>query len=217
MRSLISVLAGLFLSLWASVSVAMEQDVNWDDLIPEQQVYEDPFAELTLDQISDLANLLRLETDLGQSDAPDKDAQSRITELRSRLEEQDIDADEMFEQRLVVIEQRRKAAMEPNAGIVGKNVRIPGYVLPLELVSGKATEFLLVPTVGACIHTPPPPGNQIIHVKFSDGIEISQLYTPVWVSGELETEITSKSLYLVDGNTTIDVTYKIQASDVVLY
>src|SRR6187549_1707175 len=49
----------------------------------------------------------------------------------------------------------------------GKSVRIPGYMVPLEDDSEIVSEFLLVPYVGACIHTPPPPPNQIVQVKMN--------------------------------------------------
>lgn len=73
----------------------------------------------------------------------------------------------------------------------GKAVRIPGYVVPLE-VSDEAeltiTEFFLVPYYGACIHVPPPPPNQIIHVRFPQGFQLEALYIPVWIEGTLKVD-----------------------------
>ena len=46
----------------------------------------------------------------------------------------------------------------------GRYVLLPGYVVPLEFSDSRIIEFLLVPWVGACIHKPPPPANQIVHV-----------------------------------------------------
>ena len=43
-------------------------------------------------------------------------------------------------------------------------VRLPGYVVPLEQTAQGMRELLLVPHFGACIHTPPPPANQVVHV-----------------------------------------------------
>ena len=57
-----------------------------------------------------------------------------------------------------------------NPALDGKTIRIPGYVLPLEFSGSKVTEFLLVPWVGACIHTPPPEPNQIVYVKARQGL-----------------------------------------------
>ena len=69
-------------------------------------------------------------------------------------------------------------------------IRIAGFVVPLEYVGDKVTEFLLVPYFGACIHLPPPPPNQIIHVFAKQPITRKQATRPVWTSGVLETSRT---------------------------
>ncbi|GAM70100.1 lipoprotein [Vibrio sp. JCM 19236] len=56
------------------------------------------------------------------------------------------------------------------------------------------TKFFLVPTAGACIHTPPPPPNQIVLVDYPEGIELVSLATPVWVEGELFNQALNKTL-----------------------
>ena len=70
----------------------------------------------------------------------------------------------------------------------GKEVKIPGFVVPLEGDADTTTEFLLVPYFGACIHVPPPPPNQIVYVKFATGVPIDNLYDAIWVVGTLSTE-----------------------------
>jgi hypothetical protein len=68
----------------------------------------------------------------------------------------------------------------------GKIVKIPGYMVPLEDDSEIVTEFLLVPYVGACIHTPPPPPNQIVQVKMQNQKKVKMsFWDPVWVQGKL--------------------------------
>ena len=67
----------------------------------------------------------------------------------------------------------------------GKTVRVPGYMVPLEDDQEQVTEFLLVPYVGACIHTPPPPPNQIVHVKSGKKVPVS-FWEPIWASGKLD-------------------------------
>lgn len=65
--------------------------------------------------------------------------------------------------------------------------RIPGFVVPLKTTGDmKILEFFLVPYYGACIHVPPPPPNQIIHVTYRPGFYLDVLYEPVWVEGTLE-------------------------------
>lgn len=70
----------------------------------------------------------------------------------------------------------------------GKQVRIPGFVIPLEGDADEVTEFLLVPYYGSCIHTPPPPPNQIIHVSFPQGAPDQELWDVVYLEGKLMTE-----------------------------
>jgi hypothetical protein len=64
-------------------------------------------------------------------------------------------------------------------------VKIPGFIVPLEDTPTGLKEFLLVPYFGACIHTPPPPANQIIHVLMNKGVKGFQSMDTVWVSGTL--------------------------------
>lgn len=68
----------------------------------------------------------------------------------------------------------------------GATVKLPGYVVPLEQANGALKEFLLVPYFGACIHTPPPPANQIIHVTAGQPTKGLRAMDAVWVSGTIE-------------------------------
>jgi hypothetical protein len=56
-------------------------------------------------------------------------------------------------------------AAPPTKIYLGKKIRIAGYVVPLDAERMQSSEFLLVPYFGACVHSPPPPANQIILVK----------------------------------------------------
>lgn len=71
------------------------------------------------------------------------------------------------------------------AGMDGRRVRIPGFVVPLDVADRQIGEFLLVPYFGACIHVPPPPANQLIHVLPDEPIPAAWNMAPVWVSGVL--------------------------------
>ncbi|GEB69734.1 hypothetical protein PC2016_0464 [Pseudoalteromonas carrageenovora] len=70
----------------------------------------------------------------------------------------------------------------------GKSVSLPGFVVPLEGDSEVITEFLLVPYFGACIHVPPPPPNQIVHVTIKGGVPIDSLYDAIVVTGIISTQ-----------------------------
>ena len=72
-----------------------------------------------------------------------------------------------------------------NGAMEGQAVRLPGFVVPLEETREGLREFLLVPYFGACIHTPPPPANQIIHVRLDKPLAGVRSMDAVWVSGTL--------------------------------
>jgi hypothetical protein len=77
----------------------------------------------------------------------------------------------------------------------GQAVKLPGYIVPLEVSEeGRVTEFLLVPYFGACIHVPPPPSNQIVHVKSELGVLMDALYQPFWVEGPLQVKNSTSEL-----------------------
>ncbi len=77
----------------------------------------------------------------------------------------------------------------------GRSGRIPGFVVPLKTTEDmRILEFFLVPYYGACIHVPPPPPNQIIHVKYKEGFTLEALYDPVWIEGTLQIEKTENDV-----------------------
>jgi len=70
----------------------------------------------------------------------------------------------------------------------GMLVRIPGYVVPFDFNPDKShTEFLFVPYMGACIHTPPPPPNQIIFVRAPEGVKVADIWAPYYLEGTFGT------------------------------
>ena len=70
----------------------------------------------------------------------------------------------------------------------GEKIRLPGYIVPLDFsAKSEHEEFLLVPYFGACLHTPPPPPNQIIFVKASPAATIPDINEPVWLEGTMKT------------------------------
>jgi hypothetical protein len=106
-------------------------------------------------------------------------------------------------------------ALQPRGGanrleLDGKDVRIAGFVAPLRFDGGKISEFLLVPYVGACIHVPPPPSNQIVIVSGFEGFRPSgDLLYPVQVTGKLHVAVVKTDLG--------DVAYQIKGAKVERY
>lgn len=93
-----------------------------------------------------------------------------------------------------------------NSELNGQLIKLPGFVVPLETDGQKSSEFLLVPYYGACIHVPPPPANQTVHVttKDKEGANIRKLFDVVWVTGLIKTETLSTDL--ADAGYTITAT-----------
>lgn len=73
------------------------------------------------------------------------------------------------------------------AALDGSAVRLPGYLVPLDDSRAGMTEFLLVPYFGACIHSPPPPANQIVLVQPAKPLQGYRSMDTVWVRGTLRT------------------------------
>jgi len=77
----------------------------------------------------------------------------------------------------------------------GKRIKMPAYITPLEFDSqSKIKEFLLVPYVGACIHVPPPPANQVVHAEIAEAVQYPGMYEPVWAIGTIHTETVQSEL-----------------------
>jgi hypothetical protein len=106
----------------------------------------------------------------------------RATDL-SKLKDSDPRADALL---------REMRAAWDNAPLVntlaGQAIRIPGFVVPLDDGSAGLREFLLVPYFGGCIHSPPPPANQIIHVQTTKPLASVTVMTPIWVHGTLQVQ-----------------------------
>lgn len=81
-----------------------------------------------------------------------------------------------------------------NPKLSGQKIRIPGFAIPVEQSERGVDELLLVPYFGACIHTPPPPANQIIHVKLSNPLPAVGSMQAYWVWGELSVNKFSSEL-----------------------
>jgi hypothetical protein len=214
-RSLLVLLCALIVP--ASRAEAPRQ-LEWKDLVPKSTL-DKPLPKLTRDQyfaLTDIASVrerqAQADKTLSALDLSDERANTR------KLEQQGIDVDGLLARRKELTEAKRAQMRAVNAALDGTVIRIPGYLLPLEYTGKDVTEFLLVPWVGACIHTPPPPPNQIVHVKSDKPVSVgSGLFAPVWVTGQLSTAGAKKSLYLMDGASEVDAGYSLHASKVEPY
>lgn len=82
-------------------------------------------------------------------------------------------------------------ATKLNPKFDGAYIKMPGYIIPIDLSTDGVTSFVLVPYVGACIHTPPPPPNQLVFVTTDTPWPSDDLWEAVWVTGHIQHEIQS--------------------------
>ena len=82
-------------------------------------------------------------------------------------------------------------ATKLNPKFDGAYIKMPGYIIPIDLSTDGVKSFVLVPYVGACIHTPPPPPNQLVFVTTDTPWPSDDLWEAVWVTGHIQHEIQS--------------------------
>ena len=188
------------------------RQLKWDDLIPANVIANDPMAKLTKQQ-QELVNWAIYMLENLPSRGPETEEHyKKLDAALPSLKKAGIDLK-------TVMEKRKELHTSIVQALNGQLIRIPGYVLPLEMSGTKVTEFLLVPYVGACIHVPPPPPNQIIYVKVAqnNGYRSDKLYDPVFVTGVISANAQVRDLHLVDGSAGINIGYSMEASNIEPY
>lgn len=187
-------------------------DIEWPQLIAQTSETEIEFPELTLDQKGSLSRVLRL------TGSQDQDSQKQLKHEVATLAEQGLDAYKLLMLREEYIQAQELKATAITTEFNGQSIRMPGFIVPIEFSANMvATEFLLVPYAGACIHMPPPPANQIVRVTFPDGYQVKNVKHPVWVEGTLLAKVQTEDLYVIDGNRDVTMGYELNASQVVDY
>ncbi|WP_253659260.1 DUF3299 domain-containing protein [Vibrio splendidus] len=182
------------------------------------ELVEDPFQKLDRNQMFDMATIARFKEAQAEDGfvASDK-ARQEIVEVTERLKKQDIDVEALFVARAQIMKQREALGSKPNTEVVGSKHRIPGYITPIEMDGTKVTKFFLVPSAGACIHTPPPPANQLVLIDFPEGIELVSLMTPVWVEGQLTGHQSKENVNYSDGAANVQSVYAMKAEGIEQY
>ncbi len=212
-----SLLLLVTVSLMASCPVLAgdnARQIMWADLVPASAEMDNPFLALSRDQLTFISDVAAVRDRQARGDTTLTPGQIQTADnLTEKLEKAGVDVDGLLAMRKQIAERGRAVVEE----LDGKVVRIPGYLLPLEFSGKNVTEFLLVPWVGACIHTPPPPPNQIVHVRPEQPVEMTGMFVPVWVTGELDTGAVTKTLTMIDGSADINIGYSLRASQVTAY
>ncbi len=204
----------IFLCLYTLPCNGMDaRKIQWVDLIPQLPTEENPLVGLSEEETGFIEWIIYLREYLPEEVTPaNQEFYDEMSRALPELKNKGIDVDKIIEQRRV-----RNSAV--NTELDGQNIRLAGYLLPLDLSGNMVTDFLLVPTVGACIHTPPPPPNQIVHAVSATPTpyEMDELFKPVLVTGKLKVKVLSKELFLVDGSSEINIGYSVSIKKIEAY
>ena len=212
MRRLLWLLPLFLICAAAAARAEVPRQIGWEDLVPEAAPLADPFEHLTMNQRVELEIIAAArDRQSGKSVHWGRPSFGDVSKFEDRLRRQGLDVEQLLAQyddfNAAIFHRNQMVADDLN----GRFVRMPGYALPLEFKDTGVTELLLVPYIGACIHVPPPPPNQIVYVSLERPFESDDLFTPVWITGRLAVERVSKSLSYVDGQAMIPAGYRMTA------
>jgi uncharacterized protein len=193
------------------------RQLTWGDLTPRLTPDENPFAGRTVQQLEALIDIAAVRDRKARGATVSPQEVFNEWAATAKLQHAGIDVDGLLARRNELGEKQRGLANAANPALDGGLVRLSGYLLPLEFSGKHVTEFLLVPWVGACIHAPLPPPNQIVHVRLEKAFEMRGMFDPVSLTGRIAASATKKSVYIMDGSAEIDIGYSMRAGQVEPY
>jgi uncharacterized protein len=216
---LTTVCAALIVMSATSVTAQTARQITWEDLAPvAAKPLEDPFAHLEpvlAAKLYGIASVLRQKEQGFLSEVSPE--YEMVVETTHELEGQGVEVDALLRRFDEIEAEAQRQDRTVVHGLDGQFVRMPGYALPLELEGAAIQEFLLVPYVGACIHVPPPPQNQMVFVKLAEPYVATDLFTPVWITGRMTIKRAEKIVPLSDGKAPVTAGYTVEAAKVEAY
>lgn len=213
MRLIWPAVAAMFLSTVALAGQPVPEPLSWDALPdPGAQVYEDPFLELTSDNINALSRVVQMQERIardGVSAADLEASEVSLSKALASLSEEGVDAYWLISQRWIVKELRETAAAAGNTALDGRFVSIGGFAIPAPPADDGTLIAYLVPVVGMCSHMPPPDPNQLIRLRLSGNWSPARINEPVKVTGRLHIVPTEQSFNVLDGAVAMVATWQL--------
>jgi hypothetical protein len=209
------VLAILLLFACNSAVYGMEK-IHWEQLVPPVDQSKNPFNTLPMEMKHNFKivwNIHKLNVAGNMSENQERRANNSI----AALEAAGVDVKAAVDNLIVFIRLKKENGSVLVEELNGKSVSIEGYLLPTEISGERVVEFLLVPSDGACVHTPVPPLNQLVYVKFPRGVDNPELFTPVRVGGRISTEARKHTMTFSDGQSDVEAGYSMLAAQVERY
>ncbi len=210
----------LILVIWASAvpSAMAAMPVVWEDLKdPVAARFEDPFETLFLSELRSIATVYRLRTWLKREGLTAEDRaplEERLRQEEAKLAAAGIETDYLLAQREAITKRQAEASLKGNSDLVGKEIEISGYVIPIINEEGRAESGYLVPGFGMCSHVPAPAPNQMIRYKLSEDWKEAELYKPVLLSGRLDLKVSRQTITLLDGQVKMIAAFDMDVTDI---
>lgn len=216
-----------------TLPVSAQSLITWDDLKAQSTGLKNPYEHLSANQTYRLSSLFQLQHWIAQNQAaPDSKEAQEVKRLERSLTDEGLDVKALLAQVDQAQAYWRSQSQTTNPDLENRSVKLSGYVLPLsdnsatrensannensanhenstnrENSAQQVTQFLLVPYVGACIHVPPPPPNQMVYVKPAAAIQNPGLFSPVFIEGQIRQQSGDYELFRVDGSQSVKVSY----------
>lgn len=208
----------LFAAIWLVVAgSALANDpvsIDWQDLAPRLDTTANPYYGLSANE----ARMLGILVDIAEIREAGEDLNARATYgenlALTALNSVGLDGAALARQVRDFGTQLDASRIKANQTLDGHNVQLAGFVWPLTFDGTSVTEFVLVPYAGACVHTPPPPPNQLVIVRAPNGFELNGLFSAVDVIGQLSVESQTRLVNFVDGESVLSTGYSLLAENV---
>ncbi|EDX86994.1 transporter, NiCoT family, putative [Synechococcus sp. PCC 7335] len=203
----------LLMAIIPAAPVRAQEAISWDDLQAHSTHLRNPYEHLSEAQTYRLSSLYQLkEWTKENPSAPESIEAKEIQRLEQTLAAEGLDTDALLVHADEARAYWRSQSQITNPDLEEQSVQLSGYILPLGNAQADSrtqtvSEFLLVPYVGACIHVPTPPPNQMVYIKPRVAIENPGLFSAVQITGKLRSRSGRYELFRVDGSRTIEVSY----------
>ncbi|WP_171126923.1 DUF3299 domain-containing protein [Ruegeria sp. HKCCA4707] len=218
MRAFRSVLASFVFSACWQAAVAEPLVTDWPDLVDEAaQNFEDPFRDLTFDQLVALRTFVNAQESLTSGDTAEDDRsqlEAQLADVEAELKAEGIDANWLISQRWVVADRRKLAGEAGNPAKDGEIIKLGGFVIPAPAAEDGTPVGYLVPERGMCSHVPPPPPNQMVRLRLTNGWKSTEMYEPIVVTGQLQIQPSDERMMVVDGFVSMRATFEMDVTDV---
>lgn len=195
--------------------------LTWEMLVPAMSPLENPYESWPADQLDFVDARKYLDSFLPEQKsefaAEYEAAKKEAAIAKQKLAGQKVNPEDIYKRYMDWAKEVDRRGHSTIKDLDGKRVAIAGYLLPLDFNEAGTTEFLLVPYIGACIHVPPPPPNQVVYVKAAKPHQVTEIFDGVKVIGVMRIASASKDLSLVDGAGAVETGYTLDAESIEPY